>query len=133
MPSSPIYHTVQNTDEAKNVIRALIAEDLKDSSIDSNAFGLEIYDDSTGKMDWSEWYHEDGSDIMQLIDEEMEEESEGKISDIQLIHEGEDYIKVSYKDEDGIEQEAEITGGIAIQVIKTLGKALYKESFIKKD
>ena len=53
------------------------------------------------------------------------------ISNIQLVHEGEDYIVLSFK-EDGKTQEAEVTGSFAIEVIKTLGKALYKKSFTKK-
>ncbi len=48
---------------------------------------------------------------------------------IELVHEGEDYIKISYE-EDGEKQEAEITG-IAIDVIKTMGRALMKSSFAK--
>lgn len=55
------------------------------------------------------------------------------MKNIQLVHEGEDYIKISFIDEDGEEQEEEITGYYAIQAIKTLGQALYKDSFIKKD
>jgi len=48
---------------------------------------------------------------------------------IQLVHEGEDYILISYK-EDGEKVEEEITG-IAKEVIKTLGKALKKKSFLE--
>lgn len=54
------------------------------------------------------------------------------MKNIQLVHEGEDYITISFENEDGETQEEEITGGYAIEAIKTLGKALYKKSFIKK-
>ena len=53
------------------------------------------------------------------------------MSNIQLVHEGEDYIKVSYTDNDDTYKEVEITG-IAIDIIKKLGEALHKESFLKK-
>jgi len=42
------------------------------------------------------------------------------VKNIHITHEGEDYIKVSYIDEDGKPDEAEITGGIAIEAIKAL-------------
>ena len=51
--------------------------------------------------------------------------------DIQQIHKGEDYTTYSYKDEVGNMYEVEVTG-IAQKIIDTLGKALYKKSFIKK-
>ncbi len=54
------------------------------------------------------------------------------MKDIQLVHEGEDYITISFTNEAGDVQEEEITGYYAIEAIKTLGKALYKKSFIKK-
>ena len=49
---------------------------------------------------------------------------------IELVHEGQDYIKVSYK-ENGKKYEAEITG-ISIDIIKTLAKALQKPTFLKE-
>lgn len=52
--------------------------------------------------------------------------------DIQLVHEGEDYITIGYKDEENNYMECDITNGIAIEVIKVMGTALYKDSFIKK-
>ena len=50
------------------------------------------------------------------------------MKNIQLIHEGEDYIKISFE-EDNERREAEITGGRAIEAIKVLAKALKKKSF----
>ena len=46
------------------------------------------------------------------------------MENIQIIHQGEDYIKVEYEEEGEI-QEAEITGK-AIEIIETLCKALHK-------
>ena len=50
------------------------------------------------------------------------------MKNIQLIHEGEDYIRISFE-EDGETKEADITGGRAIEAIKVLGEALQKGSF----
>lgn len=55
------------------------------------------------------------------------------MNNIQLVHEGEDYIKISFTNDAGQEVEAEVTESVAIKAIKVLGKALYKDSFIKKD
>ncbi len=54
------------------------------------------------------------------------------IKNIQKVHAGEDYSTYSYVDVNGKEQEVEITD-FAQVLIDTLGKALYKSSFIKKD
>lgn len=51
------------------------------------------------------------------------------MKNIELVHEGEDYITISFEEEGEI-KEAEITGGRAIEAIKVLGKALMKESFL---
>ena len=55
------------------------------------------------------------------------------MKNIQLVHEGEDYVTISFENNDGEIVEAEITGKHAIEAIKTLGKALHKDSFIKND
>lgn len=52
------------------------------------------------------------------------------MNNIEKIHVGEDYTKYSYIDEDGVEQEVEITG-ISQEIINTLGKALLKKSFLE--
>ncbi len=54
------------------------------------------------------------------------------MKNIQLVHEGEDYITISYLDVKGRLQEAEITGFTAIEAIKTMGRALKKKSFLTK-
>lgn len=56
-----------------------------------------------------------------------------QMKNIQLVHEGEDYITISFIDENDEKQEVEITGHYAIQAIKVLGKALHKDSFISKE
>ena len=53
------------------------------------------------------------------------------MKNIQLIHEGEDYIRISFE-ENGEAKEADITGGRAIEAIRVLGEALKKESFLIK-
>jgi len=54
------------------------------------------------------------------------------IKNIQKVHEGEDYTRYSVEDDDNGVYEVEITG-IARDIIDTLGEALLKESFIKKE
>lgn len=71
-PGKAKYHPVKDEDEAKALINALVAKDLKSKRVTGNAFGLEIYDDSTGELDWSEWYADTGEDIMELIDADDE-------------------------------------------------------------
>jgi len=56
---------------------------------------------------------------------------EKQMKNIQLLHEGEDYILISFIDEEGEYSEVEITGYFAIKAIKALGKGLHKESFLK--
>ena len=51
--------------------------------------------------------------------------------DIQLVHIGEDYTCYSYRDKHGKKHEVEVTG-IAQEIINTLGKSVYKESFLSK-
>jgi hypothetical protein len=53
-----------------------------------------------------------------------------KISNIQLIHIGEDYCKYSFKNQEGETAEVEITG-YAQAIINQLGKSLLKDSFWK--
>lgn len=68
--------------EAKRVIRKAIEEDLKDDSIYFNAFGLERFE--AGK--WSEWYDNDGDDIMDIIeDEDAEVELKKNLSENQKL------------------------------------------------
>ena len=53
------------------------------------------------------------------------------IKNIQLVHVGEDYTTYSFE-RDGEVEQVEIQG-VAQDIINTLGKALYKTSFTKKD
>lgn len=54
------------------------------------------------------------------------------MKEIQLVHIGQDYSTYSYTNEEGKVVEVEVTG-IAQELINTLGNALYKRSFIKRD
>lgn len=64
---------VASVNEAKKIIRKAIKSDLKNSLIIDNAFGLEVYENNRGKLEWCEWYNEEtGNDICQEIDEEDE-------------------------------------------------------------
>ena len=54
------------------------------------------------------------------------------MKNIQLVHVGEDYTKYEFENEHGKIEEVEING-IAQDIINTLGKALYKKSFIKRN
>jgi len=65
-----VYHPVKGIEQAKKLINRLIRNDNKDDGVFSNAFGLEIYDESIGALAWSEWYSDEGSDIMELIEED---------------------------------------------------------------
>lgn len=61
------FHAVGSPEEAMKLIDSLSASDLKDDSVSFNAFGLEVYDESTGRLGWSEWY-KDGEDIIEIMD-----------------------------------------------------------------
>lgn len=49
--------------------------------------------------------------------------------EIQMVHVGEDYTRYSYRNNKGEKIEVEITG-IAQEMINTLGRALFKDSFM---
>lgn len=60
------FEQVESISEAKAIIRKAIAKDLKDDNVITNAFGFEVIEDG----DWSEYYDNDGNDIMEAIDNE---------------------------------------------------------------
>ena len=66
MPSKARYFKVNDVEEAKKKIEELTQEDLKNKLVEDNVGGLEIFED--GK--WSEYYNEDGNDIMQILKED---------------------------------------------------------------
>ena len=64
-------YAVRDLAEAKDLIRRLTTEQLKDDSIVCNAFGLEVYEGEN--FDWEEWEDTDGNSITDLMDAEDEE------------------------------------------------------------
>jgi len=64
VPNKPIFTLVKNVEEAKVIIKREIKRQLKDSSISSNVFGLEEFEDG----EWREYYNDDSEDIMEMID-----------------------------------------------------------------
>lgn len=71
MLGEPTFISVENPKQASQIIAKMAKEDLKDPSIFSNAFGLEVYEEIDGKGVWSEWYDENGDDIKEAVDEEL--------------------------------------------------------------
>lgn len=73
------YYDVDNVEEAIFLINKLVEQQLTDSDITDNAFGLEEFDKSMigendGECDgWCEYYNEDGLDIMEIMDERDEQ------------------------------------------------------------
>lgn len=66
--NEPEYFKVITIQEAKDKIRKLTEEDLKDSSIGDNTGGLEVYRND----EWEEYSNDEGQDIMEIIEEEDE-------------------------------------------------------------
>ena len=59
VPGSADFHLVESLKEAVVIINALTQSDLKNPYVESNAGGLEVYEDG----EWCEWYDEEGDDI----------------------------------------------------------------------
>ena len=64
VPNRPKYFKVKDIEEAKRTIEELTQEDLKDKSVEDNVGGLEVFENG----EWSEYYNDDGQDIMEIID-----------------------------------------------------------------
>lgn len=58
-PAAPTFQGVASPDEGLAWINAHAEADLRDPRIDSNAFGLEVFEDG----EWNEWYDAEGRDI----------------------------------------------------------------------
>ncbi len=58
-PSPARYHDVETPAAGAALINTVAAQQLRDSRIGSNAFGLETMVDG----EWEEWYNEDGDDV----------------------------------------------------------------------
>lgn len=65
VPSKPFHFYVKNLKEAKLVYRALAAYDIH-ADVDSNAGGLEVYEDFDGG-EWCEWTDSNGDSIDELF------------------------------------------------------------------
>ena len=63
VPGNPIYFHVSSVQEAKLKIEELTHADLHNPDVYSNAMGLEEYDGE----EWTEYYDEQGRDIMELM------------------------------------------------------------------
>ena len=73
-PAEPERFVVASPACGAALIEALAAKDLKDASIHSNAFGLEVLNDDG----WEEWYDEDGRDVDEAFGSDARmNESEG--------------------------------------------------------
>lgn len=63
-----IEEKVESTQDAMDFINEWSEKDLKDNSIEWNAFGLEEFNQDT--QEYEEYYNEDGEDILELMDSE---------------------------------------------------------------
>lgn len=62
-------YLVENVEEAKKKIIELTNRDLKIESIIDNVGGLEIFEKNhEGKLEWSEYYDEEGNDIDEILE-----------------------------------------------------------------
>ena len=67
--STNFYH-VNSIEQAKEVIKSLISEQVSNPAITDNAFGLEVFDsDNNDGYDdgWSEWYDDNDNDILDVL------------------------------------------------------------------
>lgn len=58
-PNDPVCYPVRDSGHAKRLIEALADSQLLDQTIESNVFGLEVFEDG----EWCDWLSEDGEDI----------------------------------------------------------------------
>lgn len=66
-PGPGIEYEVASPEEGARLINQLAKAQLKQSWIESNAFGLDFFNEADG--DWETWYNEDGDDVDALCDE----------------------------------------------------------------
>ena len=69
-PHAATFIPVNSIEEAKILIKKLINEQLSDKDIWGNAFGMVEWDEDMNEF--SDWYSDDGDDIMTIIDNEDE-------------------------------------------------------------
>ena len=66
------YINLLSIKDGVDMIRVEIAKHLEDESITDNSFGIQVYEEIEGKLQWNEWYAEDGRDVMETIEHEDE-------------------------------------------------------------
>jgi hypothetical protein len=66
-PGPGIEYEVASLEEGARLINRLAKAQLKQSWIESNAFGLDVFNESDGE--WETWYDDEGEDIDKLCDE----------------------------------------------------------------
>jgi hypothetical protein len=59
VPNEATFYPVKDIKHATTLINSLADSQLLDTSIESNVFGLEVFEDG----EWLEWESEDGQDI----------------------------------------------------------------------
>jgi hypothetical protein len=65
IPNEPVFEDVESPETGAKRMKVLIEEQLQDSSIESNAFGLEEYYPEF--KDWGEWYNDMGEDVLEAF------------------------------------------------------------------
>jgi hypothetical protein len=75
IPGAPFHVPVKNIDEAKLLLKTLANYDLfqfnnRIKGDYANSGGLEICESLDDKMEWCEWYDEDGNSIDDLMKKE---------------------------------------------------------------
>jgi hypothetical protein len=68
VPNEPVRYPVKDVGHGARLIEALADSQLLDKTIESNVFGLEIYEDG----EWLEWESEDGDDIQAWAENNLE-------------------------------------------------------------
>ncbi|MBA7704103.1 hypothetical protein ES703_112903 [subsurface metagenome] len=68
VPNEPEYYPVSNIDEAIVKLKELERLDLANPFIETNAGGLEVFEDD----EWTEWHNELGEDIGEVISNKAE-------------------------------------------------------------
>jgi hypothetical protein len=69
VPNAPTYQDVATPAEGLEVAKKWVKADLANPSIESNAFGMEIFEDG----EWTEWYDDQGQSLDDLLDDIEEE------------------------------------------------------------
>ena len=62
-PNQGETYPVRNPKHGFFLIEAMAYSQLLDDSIDSNIFGLEVWENEDGQEEWTEWYSKEGEDL----------------------------------------------------------------------